>query len=217
MTGVAKNVTDLQHTTGVKDKVTKYWINLLAWKRKKLNPCLTQEALIKELTKWLNAQPGDKMNPLLDIAGMLSTGCHFVSIKSSKVSIHLRIPPLKYSTPFSLAKYVWHNLHSSWSDEARELFAIHIQSTDIDGLTILPIQGAYMVQYRNNLIGKQFKALMQMMIFHLHNAPRITLVMEAQFQLVRAVGALGAVLWEHQIENMEEYLVCPCAYSQGHC
>ncbi|KAF7366089.1 hypothetical protein MVEN_00485200 [Mycena venus] len=71
---------------------------------------------------------------------------------------------------------------------------------DIDGLTIPPIQAAYMMQYKNGLIGKHFKTLMQTMVFHLHG-----LVSEDIFKLVKAVSALGSVLWVHEIDNMKEY------------
>ncbi|KAJ7916032.1 hypothetical protein B0H13DRAFT_2323730 [Mycena leptocephala] len=64
-----------------------------------------------------------------------------------------------------------------------------------------PIRAAYMMQYRNGLIGKHFKSLMQTMIFHIHD-----LVTPDQFALVRALGELGPILWMPVIDNMEEYL-----------
>jgi hypothetical protein len=93
-------------------------------------------------------------------------------------------------------------LHTSWSDHERNLFALCLQSTDIDGLSIPPIRAAYIIQYRNNLIGKHFKTLMQTMVFHVHD-----LTSPTQFSLVKAVGALGALLWYHEIDDMDEYLV----------
>ncbi len=80
-------------------------------------------------------------------------------------------------------------LHTSWTDAQRDLFTICMQSTDIDGLTVPPIHSAYMMQYRNALIGKHFKTLMQIMPFHVHN-----LVTPEQFELVKTVGELGALL-----------------------
>ena len=67
-----------------------------------------------------------------------------------------------------IVKYLWHNLHTSWNEAQQNLFVIRLQSTDIDGLSVPPIQASYMMQYRNGLIGKHFKTLMQTMIFHVH-------------------------------------------------
>jgi hypothetical protein len=73
---------------------------------------------------------------------------------------------------------------------------------DTSGLSIPCICAPYMMQYRNGLIGKHFKTLMQMMIFHLHG-----LVTPEKFTLVKAVGFFGALLWIPEIENMDSYLV----------
>ena len=99
-------------------------------------------------------------------------------------------------------KYVWHMLNLLWSDADRAQFAIRLQSIDLNGMTVPPVQAAYMVQYRNNLIGKHFKTLMQTLAFVIHG-----MVTPQEFALVKAVGELGAVLWVHEIHDMELYLV----------
>jgi hypothetical protein len=102
-----------------------------------------------------------------------------------------------------IIKYLWHNLHTSWNEAQQNLFIIRLQSTDIDGLSIPPIRASYMMQYRNGLIGKHFKTLIQTMVFHLHD-----MVNPDQFTLTKAIGSLGAVLWIPEIEDMDGYLVC---------
>jgi hypothetical protein len=100
-------------------------------------------------------------------------------------------------------KYIWHMLNmSQWSDADRHLLAMRLQSTDISGLTVPTIRARYMIQYRNNLIGKHFKMLMQILIFHVHH-----ICTPEQFALIKAAGELGARLWVLEIDNMEEYLV----------
>jgi hypothetical protein len=79
---------------------------------------------------------------------------------------------------------------------------IRLESTDIDGLSVPPIRSAYMMQYRNGLIGKHFKTLMQTMVFHVHD-----IINPDQFTLIKAMGALGAVLWVPKIDDMDQYLV----------
>jgi hypothetical protein len=43
---------------------------------------------------------------------------------------------------------------------------------------------------------------MQTMAFHVHG-----LVTDEEFELIKAVGDLGASLWVHEIDDMDKYLV----------
>jgi hypothetical protein len=58
-----------------------------------------------------------------------------------------------------------------------------------------------MIQYKNNLIGKHFKTLMQILAFHVHGIST-----PDQFAMIKAAGDLGARLWITEIDNMTEYL-----------
>ncbi len=100
-------------------------------------------------------------------------------------------------------KYVWHSTSKSWSKEQDNTFAIRLQSSCTQGLTIPPPRAAYLVQYKNSLIVKHFKTLQQLAIFHLHDlcSPQI-------FELWKATGELGALLWYSEIQDMDAYLVC---------
>lgn len=100
-------------------------------------------------------------------------------------------------------KYTWHDLHSNWTPSTQDLFTVRLQSTNIDGLNVPPIRAAYMMQYRNGLIGKHFKTIMQTTAFHVQD-----IVSPDQFTLVKAMGELGPILWVSEIDNMESYLVC---------
>lgn len=102
-----------------------------------------------------------------------------------------------------IEKYAWYELHSNWTPAQRDLFTVRLQSTSIDGLNVPPIRAAYMMQYRNGLIGKHFKTLMQTTIFHIQD-----IVTPDQFTLIRAMGELGPLLWASTIDDLEAYLVC---------
>jgi hypothetical protein len=60
-----------------------------------------------------------------------------------------------------------------------------------------------MVQYKNSLIGKHFKALQQVAIFHLRDGMCDTRL----FEVWKATGELGAYLWYDEIKDMDAYLV----------
>ncbi len=63
----------MQTETGTKDKITQHWIDILlekAKEMKKKDPDCALESVVDELCTWLKEQPGDKINPLLDIPGM---------------------------------------------------------------------------------------------------------------------------------------------------
>ncbi|KAK7033799.1 hypothetical protein R3P38DRAFT_2772786 [Favolaschia claudopus] len=189
--GDSKSVENLQRSTGTKDKTTQYWIDQLVSKAKAIkaeHPRRTVDEIATELSAWLEAQPGNKMNPLLDLT------CLDPSQDTPVELLHTIL--------LGVIKYIWHHLHThQWSDADRHLLAIRLQSTDITGLTIPPIRASYMMQYKNNLIGKHFKTIMQILAFHAHD-----ICTPEQFALIKAAADLGARLWIPEIDDMEQYL-----------
>jgi hypothetical protein len=101
-----------------------------------------------------------------------------------------------------LVKYIWHMLYMSWTPVQRDLFVLRLQSSLMDSLAGPPMRASYIMQYKNNLIGKHFKTLVQTIGFHLYGG----LATKEQIQLVHSVGILGGVLWLTEINN--ESLVC---------
>ena len=99
-------------------------------------------------------------------------------------------------------KYAWYMFHSSLQASALKKFETRLQCSSILGLDVDPIRASYIVNYRNSLIGRQLKMLMQLTAFHVHN-----LVSAASFSVIKAVGELGAVLWYSKIDHLEQYLV----------
>ncbi|KAJ7835607.1 hypothetical protein B0H13DRAFT_2108073 [Mycena leptocephala] len=191
MRGDSKGVENLQRATGTKDKIAQYWIEQLIAKFRELKAegrGRTVDALVADVLRWFSEQPGDKMNPLLDIAGL---------DPSQDTPLELL-----HTILLGVIKYIWHHMNTEkWSDTDRHLLAIRLQSTDLTGLTVPPIRAAYMIQYKNNLIGKHFKTLMQILAFHVHDIST-----PEQFTLIKAAAELGARLWIPEIDDMDEYL-----------
>jgi hypothetical protein len=104
-------------------------------------------------------------------------------------------------------KYVWHETSKVWNDEQGALFAACLQSSSLDGLNLPSLRSRYMVQYKKSLIGKHYKALQQLGVFHLDG-----LCSPALFELWKANGVLGALLWFPEIKNMDGYLVSASVY-----
>ncbi|KAJ7203485.1 hypothetical protein B0H12DRAFT_1035514 [Mycena haematopus] len=191
MHGNKKGIEDLQRGTGTKDKVSQHWIDLLLKRADDLHrasPRQSKAQIASEIKTWFDQQPGDKWNPLLDITRL---------DPSQDTPVELL-----HTILLGVMKYIWHFLNTSqWSDPDRHLLAIRLQSTDISGLTVPPIRAGYLIQYRNNLIGKHFKTLMQILIFHVHK-----ICTPEQFTLVKAASDLGARLWVPEIDDMDHYL-----------
>ncbi|KIJ35215.1 hypothetical protein M422DRAFT_181081 [Sphaerobolus stellatus SS14] len=207
--GRADPVKKQQTGSGIKDKVTQGWIVKMLQKHKSIRiaePELSSADIKVQVLEWLYSCTEEPWNPLLTFKGkscftMLINECLWLLIG---LDPHCDTPvELLHTILLGIVKYVWHNVNQIWSDFDRANFVLRLQSADISGMNIPPIQASYMVQYRNSLIGKQFRVLMQLMLFNIHG-----LIDEPRYTLIKEVGRLGALLWFPEIYNLEEYLVC---------
>jgi hypothetical protein len=72
----------------------------------------------------------------------------------------------------------------------------------MDGLVAPDVRASYIWQYKDNLTGRHFRYISQTSTFHVYD-----LVEEPLFELVKAIGFLGAALWVPEIDDMDEYTV----------
>ncbi|KAJ6569081.1 hypothetical protein B0H19DRAFT_1373408 [Mycena capillaripes] len=189
--GVASHVEALQTSTGTKDKIAQHWIEILIPKAREMQTASSDRSaddISNALLIWLSEQTEQPYNPLLDLP-------FFDPSQDTLVEI-------LHTILLGNAKYTWYELHHNWTTAQQDILTVRLQGTNLDGLRVPPVRAAYMMQYRNGLIGKHFKTLMQTMIFHIHD-----IVTPEQFSLVRALGELGPLLWMPVIDNMDEYLV----------
>ncbi|KAJ7784239.1 hypothetical protein B0H16DRAFT_1295984 [Mycena metata] len=232
--GVAQTVADLQTETGVKDKISTHWIKLLLEKARTIQQervydpntrdarlsdrtikgeerKIIKNALIteiqEELFKWVIMQPKDRYDKLvkkLDPDPQLRPGDHYnVLLRVRGLDPHRDSPcEILHTILLGEDKYVWHETNKRWNDDQGQLFADRLQSASTDGLSVPPLRAAYMVQYKNSLIGKHFKSLQQLAVFQLDDQ----LCSPQLFNLWKANGELGALLWYPEIKNMPQYL-----------
>ncbi|EPQ52923.1 hypothetical protein GLOTRDRAFT_46299 [Gloeophyllum trabeum ATCC 11539] len=203
--GVQEAVDALQTRTGVKDKIASFWIDQCITKARSLQV----ERLSNEATRDLRL----KDKSLKGEARKLVKNEIICKVQEEVFDWLLSQPSERYSVlpldsqilhTYLLGqdKYVWYATHGGWDEKKQELFALRLQSSAVDGLVLPPVRAKYMVQYKNALVGRHFKALQQVAIFHLHG----DLCSDLMFDLWRATGELGAYLWYHQINDMKAYL-----------
>ncbi|KAJ7820820.1 hypothetical protein B0H14DRAFT_3089221 [Mycena olivaceomarginata] len=203
--GVATAVENLQTETGVKDKIATHWIELLLEEARKIqqervynretrDPRLNDTKIKNEARQLVKQstnpelRPGDHYNVLLRLRGL---------------DPHRDSPcEILHTVLLGEDKYVWYETTKVWNDQQGALFAARLQSASIDGLNLPPLRAQYMVQYKKSLIGKHYKALQQVGIFQLDSQ----LCSSALFDLWKANGVLGALIWFPVIKDMEQYL-----------
>ncbi|KAJ7444523.1 hypothetical protein B0H11DRAFT_1746826 [Mycena galericulata] len=221
-------------TTGIKDKISQYWILQLLEKAKvaqhaQLSDRTTRDPQLnnpnckgperaalklqikrriqQELWDWVVQQPNEYI-PLLEndpfrLVLDLKPGVHYNALLNTRgIDPHHDTPgEILHTYLLGNDKYVWHDTTKTWDDSKADIFASRLQGSSIDGLSIPPPRPRYVVQYKNSLIGKHFKMLQQLGVFHLHG-----LCSPLLFELWKATGELGAYLWFPEIKNMDVYL-----------
>lgn len=102
-------------------------------------------------------------------------------------------------------RYLWFLTTGKWNKAKDQKFIAWLGGSNVDGLAGIPhgVQARYLINYRNNLVGKHFKWISQLATFNLHwdgCDPTI-------FDLWKATGELGALVWCTKILDMDQYAV----------
>ncbi|KAJ7810931.1 hypothetical protein B0H13DRAFT_1667219, partial [Mycena leptocephala] len=88
-----------------------------------------------------------------------------------------------------------------WSEEQKKTYALRLQSTNTDGLSIHPIRSNYIMQMLAPLSAVNSKLLCK----RTSSTYIDSLVMDHKFMAWRATGELAALLWAPEIRNLAEY------------
>ncbi|KAF9468999.1 hypothetical protein BDZ94DRAFT_1357550 [Collybia nuda] len=225
--GVQDAIDVIQTATGVKDKTAQFWMEKLIIKarelqkerirdsatqdprlkdkklkgddRKSLKVCIKEE-IQRELFAWVLTQPPDRYKQLTE----LRARDHYnILLGISGLDPHKDSPcEILHTILLGEDKYLWHDTTKAWDKAKGDLFATRLQASSIDGLSIAPLRAPYLIKYKNSLIGKHYKALQQLTIFHIDES----LCSKYLFDLWKAQGELGALLWYPEIKDMAAYL-----------
>ncbi|EIW54556.1 uncharacterized protein TRAVEDRAFT_60724 [Trametes versicolor FP-101664 SS1] len=232
--GVQDGVDQLQTKTGIKDKIAQFWIEQLIPKARELqNARMSEDARLRdasvkgderkamkdaikidiqrELFQWLIEQPERTYRNIPEASELrrdIRPGDHYNPLLSiPSINVHRDTPcEILHTYLLGVDKYVWHKTNSEWDKKNEQLFAVRLRASSINGLTQLltltSMLDDFIIQYPNSLLGKHFKILQQLAVFHLYDGVCPPVI----FDLWKATGELGAVLWFHKIDNLDLYL-----------
>ncbi|KAJ7799762.1 hypothetical protein B0H14DRAFT_3491320 [Mycena olivaceomarginata] len=203
--GVAKPIQNSQTATGVKDVYTQFWIEDLISRFREMckDKARSLEDIKQELIQWTVDNRDKIYSPFLSMKDEQLAICQSLHSEESRIGFDpARDTPIEilHTILLGVVKYVWHITHTAWSPEEKQKYAVRLQATNVDGLSIHAIRSAYIMQYAGSLIGRQFKTLVQTNIFHVQS-----LVSDLKFKAWKAVGKLSALLWVPEIRNPMEY------------
>ncbi|KAJ7213834.1 hypothetical protein GGX14DRAFT_392616 [Mycena pura] len=131
--GKMKQIGERQTASGTKDKVTQYWIEKLIQRGaeiRKANPSRSVRDVTQELRAWLTVQPGDKMNPLLDLAGL---------DPSQDTPVELL-----HTVLLGVIKYIWHFMNTfpgqyeSYRQGSLRLSGTKLKHQNTPGALVIP-------------------------------------------------------------------------------
>jgi hypothetical protein len=207
-----QKIKDAARDTGVKDALAQPVIDRLLdlgrSLRKQAKGVNRQPTLdINELlSRELQQARNHCVNPLLSMDGKRICCIYATNsnICCTGVDIHRDTPTeILHTVLLGVVKYFW-GQSVFVLDKAKKLmeFERRLASANIAGLNLPQIDAQYMRQHRGSLIGKHFKAIVQLMNFLCYDLLPEP-VQEAWFLL----GRLCSLLWYTSIDDIKTYMV----------
>ena len=151
-----------------------------------------------KLLTWVNENQSDIYNPFLTLDGERLSNTNSVAANIfTGLNPALDTPvEILHTILLGIVRYLWHGTHTPWTASQKQTYSVRLQLTERSGLSIHAICANYIMQYANSLIGRQFKTIAQVNVFHVYN-----LVDPTWFLLTKAVGELAVpcMLLQHHI------------------
>ena len=109
-------------------------------------------------------------------------------------------------------KYFWRDAVSRVSAEGKQTLKARLASVSISGLDISSLRAQTLVQYAGSLVGRDFRAILQVAPVVLHG-----LIPEAAYEAWLALCRLAPMVFQPCIDNTVEFLVCSAAQYPTDC
>ncbi|KAL0564415.1 hypothetical protein V5O48_017631 [Marasmius crinis-equi] len=175
-----------QTDTGTKDSYTQYWIEDLVRRFNELRNERTDDEAHTTLMAWVWEHTSEIYSSFLTTDG-------FDPARDTPVeTLHTIL--------LGVVKYIWHYSTKKWSVAQKVTYSQRLQATNMVGLSIAEIQAEYITKYSNSLTGRQFRQVVQTAVFHIYD-----LVDDNHFVAWKAVGHLAALLWQPEIDDIDQY------------
>jgi hypothetical protein len=129
------------------------------------------------------------------------------------VDIHLDTPTeILHTVLLGVVKYFWaQSIFVLEKDKKLTIFESRLGSINTNGLDIPALKAAYMCQHSGSLIGRHFKAIVQVMPFIVYD------LFAGNMDLINAwllLGRMTSMLWYTEIDNIDVYTVCESSIIQ---
>ncbi|KAH8923881.1 hypothetical protein BT69DRAFT_1333485 [Atractiella rhizophila] len=185
-----KNQVDQEQTaTGVKDTFTAFFIDQLLQLRKDFQG--SNQELEVEIRKVLDTWENQrfKHNPAFQLLGL-------------DFDFHHDTPfEILHGILLGFTKYLWRDNMKRLSVVQRAVVIRRLNSLEVSGLQTSRISGSQLVDYAHSLVGKDFKIIMQIVLFALDG------ILSDSFLLIWvALGRLGSLVWRPKVTDKAKYL-----------
>ncbi len=101
-----------------------------------------------------------------------------------------------------VVKYFWRDACARQNHEGKRILKTRLSSLDVDGLGISPLRGHTLVYYAGSLVGRDFRAIVQVAPAVLHG-----LIPDAAYEAWLALSRLAPLVFQPEIDDLPRYKV----------
>lgn len=135
----------------------------------------------------------------------LPTSCYNAALRLSGMDVHTDTPvEILHTILLGILKYFWRHVINVLSDSGKEKLKIRLYSMDVHGLhpDLTLLNGKTLVQYAGSLVGRDFRHIVQVAPFVLHDLVDIRV-----YEAWLALAKVARLAWQPDIPDISQYKV----------